>query len=81
MKDLMKFLIEKKVTVTSTLPVFEPNTGREMIPGGGDPALAPQIKEAVEKNYNASAGKDSSDAYCLKKKWHGKNNLLKWAAG
>lgn len=67
MKDLMKFLIEKKVTITSTLPVFEPNTGREMIPGGGDPALAPQIKEAVEKNYNASAGKDSSDVILFKK--------------
>lgn len=67
MKDLMKFLIEKKVAITSTLPVFEPNTGREMIPGGGDSALAPQIKEAVEKNYNASAGKDSSDAALFKK--------------
>ena len=66
MKDLMKFLIERKVTITSTLPVFEPNSGREMIPGGGDAALAPQIKEAVEKNYNA-AGKDSSDAALFKK--------------
>ena len=67
MKDLMKFLIGKKVTITSTLPVFEPNSGREMIPGGGDAALAPQIKEAVEKNYNASAGKDTSDAALFKK--------------
>jgi len=67
MRDLMKFLIEKKVTITSTLPVFEPNTGREMIPGGGDPALAPQMKEAVEKNYNAQAGKDTSDAALFKK--------------
>jgi len=66
MKELMKFLIEKKVTITSTLPVFEPNSGREMIPGGGESALAPQIKEAVEKNYNA-AGKDSSDAALFKK--------------
>ena len=66
MKDLMKFLIERKVTITSTLPVFEPNSGREMVPGGGDAALAPQIKEAVEKNYNA-AGKDSSDAALFKK--------------
>ena len=66
MKDLMKFLIEKKVTITSTLPVFEPNTGREMIPGGGDAALAPQIKEAVEKNYKV-AGNDSSDAALFKK--------------
>ena len=67
MKDLMKFLVEKKVAITSTLPVFEPNTGREMVPGGGEPALAPQIKDAVEKNYNAEVGKDTSDVTLFKK--------------
>jgi imidazolonepropionase-like amidohydrolase len=67
MKNLMLFLIEKKVTITSTLPVFEPNTGREMIPGGGENALASQIKEAVEKNYQASTGKDTSDVTLFKK--------------
>ncbi|HEV8507525.1 MAG TPA: amidohydrolase family protein [Chitinophagaceae bacterium] len=66
MRDLMKFLVEKKVTITSTLPVFEPNSGREIVPGGGESALAPQMKEAVEKNYNA-AGRDSSDAALFKK--------------
>ena len=67
MKDLMKFLIEKRVAITSTLPVFEPTTGREMVPGAGESALAPQIKEAVEKNYTASVGKDSSDVALFKK--------------
>ena len=67
MKDLMKFLIEKKVTITSTLPVFEPNTGREMIPGDGESALAPQIKETVEKSYKAQTGKDTSDVALFKK--------------
>ncbi len=67
MKELMRFLIEKKVTLTSTLPVFEPYTGREVIPGDGENALAPQVKEAVEKNYNASIGKDSSDIALFKK--------------
>jgi imidazolonepropionase-like amidohydrolase len=67
MKDLMKFLIEKKVTLTSTLPVFEPNTGREFIPGDGESALAPQIKDAVEKIYRAAVGKDTSDAAVFKK--------------
>ena len=67
MKNLMLFLIEKKVSLTSTLPVFEPNTGRELIPGGGENALALQIKEAVEKNYKASLGKDSSDIVFFKK--------------
>jgi len=67
MKDLMKFLIDKKVALTSTLPVFEPYTNREVFPGGGEGAVAPQIKEAVEKGYNASVGKDSSDAAMFKK--------------
>lgn len=67
MKKLISFLIEKKVTLTSTLPVFEPNTSREMIPGGGDDALAPQIKDIIEKNYKASAGKDTSDVALFKK--------------
>src|SRR5438045_5149190 len=31
MKNLMTFLIQKKVALTSTLPLFEPATGREMI--------------------------------------------------
>ena len=67
MKGLMLYLIEKKVTITSTLPVFEPCTGREMIPGGGENAIAPQIKEAVEKGYKAAVGKDSSDMALFKK--------------
>ena len=67
MKKLISSLIEKKVTLTSTLPVFEPNTSREMIPGGGDDALAPQIKDIIEKNYKASAGKDTSDVALFKK--------------
>ena len=67
MRDLMKFLIEKKVAITSTLPVFEPYTNREIFPGGADAAVAPQIREAVEKGYNGLVGKDSSDAALFKK--------------
>ena len=67
MKDLMKFLIEKRVAITSTLPVFEPYTNREIFPGGGEVGVAPQIRETVEKGYNALAGKDSSDAALFKK--------------
>ena len=50
MKDLMKFLIEKKVTLTSTLPVFEPYTGREMIPGDGEVCPCSAIKRSGCKN-------------------------------
>jgi imidazolonepropionase-like amidohydrolase len=67
MKNLMAFLIKKKVALTSTLPVFEPYTGREMIPGAGENALAPEIKEAVEKTYNNSVGKDSAATALFKK--------------
>jgi len=67
MKDLMRFLIEKKVAITSTLPVFETYTAREIFPGGGGEALVPEIREVVEKNYAASVGKDSSDAALFKK--------------
>jgi imidazolonepropionase-like amidohydrolase len=67
MRDLMKFLIAKKVAITSTLPVFETYTDREVFPGGGDAAVLPEIKETVEKGYNAFVGKDSSDAAFFKK--------------
>jgi len=33
MEQLMRLLIDKKVALTSTLAVFEPFTGREVIPG------------------------------------------------
>jgi hypothetical protein len=38
-----------------------------MVPGGGEDALASQIKEIIEKNYKASAGKDTSDVALFKK--------------
>ena len=67
MKQLMAYLIEKNVTLTSTLPVFETYTGREPFPGGGEIAVASQIKEIVEKDYNRLVGKDSSEAALFKK--------------
>ena len=67
MKDLMSYLIKKNVAITSTLPVFEPYTGREIFPGDGGEALALQIKEVVEKRYASVAGKDSSAIRMFKK--------------
>lgn len=67
MKDLIRFLISKKVTLTSTLPVFEPYTGREVFPGGGDSALIPQIREKLEKLWQSQQGKDSSARILFKK--------------
>ena len=67
MKELITFLVQKKVSITSTLPVFEPYTGREIIPGGGDSALLPQIREKLEKQFHAMEGKDSASAAMFKK--------------
>ena len=47
-EQLMRLLIDKNVALTSTLAVFEPFTGREVIPGGGGDALAPEVREVVE---------------------------------
>lgn len=59
MKSLMAYLIKKNVTITSTLPVFMPFTGREVFPGGADSAVAPQIREHVERAYKLATGTDS----------------------
>ena len=67
MKELMRYLISKKVTITSTLPVFEPYTGREVFPGNGGDALTPVIREAVDKIYHNGLGKDSALIAMFKK--------------
>lgn len=66
-KELMLYLIKKNVAITSTLPVFEPYTGREIFPGNGGEALTPAIREGVEKSYIAVVGKDSAHAAMFKK--------------
>jgi imidazolonepropionase-like amidohydrolase len=67
MKELMAYLIKKNVAITSTLPVFEPYTDREVFPGNADEAMAPAIKEVIEKNYSAAIGKDSASKAMFKK--------------
>jgi imidazolonepropionase-like amidohydrolase len=59
--DLMKFLIEKKVTLTYTPNPFEPFTDREVVPGGADVALAPYLLDQLQTMYNQNiATKDDS---------------------
>ncbi len=67
MKDLMAYLIKKNVTLTSTLTVFEPFTGRELFPGAADSAVAMQVRIEVEKDYNAMVDSDSAYAALFKK--------------
>lgn len=59
MKNLIEYLIKKNVAITSTLPVFEPSTGREIFPGDGGAALTSAIKDSIEKEYAATVNKDS----------------------
>ncbi|HEY4148376.1 MAG TPA: amidohydrolase family protein, partial [Chitinophagaceae bacterium] len=67
MKDLIHFLIGKKVALTSTLPVFVPNTDREAVPGGGEEALLPEVRERVVNNWKQAQHKDSASAALFKK--------------
>jgi imidazolonepropionase-like amidohydrolase len=78
MEQLMRFLIEKKVALTSTLPVFEPSTNREAIPGGGADALAPELRDVVEKRYQEHLNHDANAVILFKKEmaWEKKFALL-----
>ncbi|RPD44546.1 amidohydrolase [Hymenobacter sediminis] len=67
MKDLMRFLISKKVALTSTLPVFEPYTGREVVLGGGLSALIPQLQERENATWQQNQQKDSASVRLFKK--------------
>jgi imidazolonepropionase-like amidohydrolase len=67
MKDLMSFLISKHVALTSTLPVFEPASGREIVLGGGMNALLPELQESVTKRWQKEQLHDSSDLALFKK--------------
>ena len=62
--ELMQFLIDKNVTLTYTPNVFEPFTNREVIPGGGDVALAPYLLEQMQTIYDRSI-KTESDSLNL----------------
>ena len=67
MKSLMEFLIEKEVAVTSTLPVFEPYTDREVVLGGGLEAMSPEVRERLEANHKRVQGLDASSLEHFKK--------------
>lgn len=56
---LIDLLIKNKTVITTTPNVFEPYTNREIVPGGGMEALAPQIQERLKANYERAKGRDS----------------------
>ena len=67
MKELMQHLVKKNVAVTSTLPVFEPYTGREAFPGDGGDALTAVIREGIERSYMMMTNRDSANRSMFKK--------------
>ncbi len=70
MKKLMKHLIDNNVTITSTLPVFEPYTGREIIPGGGLDAVVQPLREKIMLLWSRKQGMDSVAQEMFKKEMY-----------
>jgi imidazolonepropionase-like amidohydrolase len=60
MTALMKTLIQKGTTITTTPAVFAPSTNYEMVLGGGEAALHPDIQKELKSRYDRNVGKDSS---------------------
>ncbi|OGX81568.1 hypothetical protein BEN47_19210 [Hymenobacter lapidarius] len=55
------------MALTSTLPVFEPYTGREVVLGGGLEALIPQLQERETTTWNQNQLKDTASVRLFKK--------------
>ncbi len=68
---LIDRLIENGTVITTTPNVFEPYTGREIVPGGGFQALTTDYQQAVKKRYDKRVNKDSASAALFHKnmKW------------
>ncbi len=69
--SLIDLLIKNKTALTTTPVVFEPFTDREVVPGGGLEALAPQFQEKVKTTYKRWVNKDAKSVARFNKnmKW------------
>ncbi|GAC1592803.1 MAG: amidohydrolase family protein [Hymenobacter sp.] len=67
MKSLIDFLVSKHVALTSTLTVFEPYTGREVVLGGGMEALIPQLQERETATWQQNQLKDTASVRLFQK--------------
>ncbi|MFH4968433.1 amidohydrolase family protein [Gaetbulibacter sp. M240] len=61
MEALIEHLVKKNVAVTSTINVFEPYTGREVVPGGGLKALYQDARDKVYRRWASKQNRDSLD--------------------
>jgi len=67
MTNLMKSLIQRGVTITSTPAVFAPSTDYEMVLGGGEGALHPDVLKDLKPRYDRTVGKDSNQRKLFEK--------------
>ncbi len=61
MTRLMKILIEKKVTMTATIPGNTPFTNYEIMLGGGEEAVHSDALKTIKERYQRQVGKDADD--------------------
>jgi imidazolonepropionase-like amidohydrolase len=57
---LIDLLIKNGTAITTTPNVFEPFTDREIIPGGGETALASEVFNDVKRTYDRVVNNDAS---------------------
>ncbi|GHM99274.1 hypothetical protein WSM22_07640 [Cytophagales bacterium WSM2-2] len=67
MTTLMKTLIQRGVSITTTPAVFAPSTDYEMVLGGGEAALHPDLLKDLKARYDRSVGRDSSQKKLFEK--------------
>ncbi|MGB8704816.1 MAG: amidohydrolase family protein, partial [Gillisia sp.] len=58
--ELIDLLIKNHTAITTTPNVFEPFTGREIVPGGGFESLIPQLQEKEKSLYDRVQNKNSA---------------------
>jgi imidazolonepropionase-like amidohydrolase len=57
--NLIDLLIKNGTAITTTPNVFEPYTNRELIPGGGESAVTPEVLKDVKNIYDRMINRDS----------------------
>jgi len=67
MEELMQHLIDQDMATTTTPPVFELCTNREVVHGGGLKAFAPGIQRLVLNHYADGVNRDSASRVLFNK--------------
>ena len=67
MRELIQYLVDKHVAITSTLPVFKPVSKTEVVLGGGDSTLIPFVSKLVNARWKRMQTGDSLGTTIYKK--------------